>query len=83
MDDVDENTSMNDLKRWKVEQLKDFIRKRGLKVAKRCKDELVAIAYGAIQCGMKTVATAEEKLLMKADIYQTLLETSDGVMPDP
>ena len=47
MDDVDENTSMDDLKCWKVEQLKNFIRKLGLKVAKRCKDEfkLLNIAF--------------------------------------
>ena len=47
MDEVDENTSMDDLKCWKVEQLKNFIRKLGLKVAKRCKDEfkLLNIAF--------------------------------------
>jgi hypothetical protein len=53
-----------------VEQLKNFIRKPGLKLTKRCKDELVAIAYDAIQYGMKTEATAEEQLLMKSDLYQ-------------
>ena len=66
---------MDDLKRCKVEQLNNFIRKRGLKVAKRCKDELVATAYGAIQCGMKTVVTAEEQLLTKADLYQIFIQT--------
>jgi hypothetical protein len=51
-----------------VEQLKDFIRKREFKVAKRYKDELMAIAYGAIQCGMKTRSWGKDLSLITRDV---------------
>ena len=41
-----ESYSLDDFKRWKVPELKEFLRKRGLKVASK-KDELCALVYAA------------------------------------
>ena len=46
MDDVDENTSMNDLQWLKVKQLKYFSRKQGLKVVKKI--QRIKIKPGAL-----------------------------------
>lgn len=39
--------SINEVRLWSVDRLKDFLRKRGLKVSFR-KDELVAIVFAAM-----------------------------------
>ena len=39
-----ESLSLDDFKRWNVPELKEFLRKRGIKTASR-KDELSALVY--------------------------------------
>ena len=46
--------TLRDFSRFKVDALKDFLRKRGLKVSGKRKEELAAIAYGASQAGRGT-----------------------------
>ena len=74
--------SYDDFSRWKVPELKDYLRDRGLKTTGR-KVELVALAYGANQMGVDTKRSSiEEKVKNKQD-YSALLKINDDTIPDP
>ena len=74
--------SYDDFSRWKVPELKEYLRDRGLKTTGR-KVELVALAYGANQMGVDTKRSSiEEKVKNKQD-YSALLNINDDTIPDP
>ena len=50
------------IKRWKVPQLKEFLRNRGLKTT-GTKDERTALAFGAEQLSVPVKLTAEEEII--------------------
>ena len=41
-----DSLTLDDFKRWKVPELKEFLKKRGLKISSK-KEELCALAYAA------------------------------------
>ena len=74
--------SYDDFSRWKVPELKEYLRERGLKTTGR-KVELMALAYGANQMGVDTKRSSiEEKVKNKQD-YSALLKINDDTIPDP
>jgi len=75
--------TLRDFSRFKVDALKDFLRKRGLKVSGKRKEELAAIAYGASQANVPVVESTEEANKQRGQQYRSLLSTPEGVLPDP
>ena len=59
-----EKRTLDDLRRWKVPQLKEFLRNRGLN-ATGTKNELAALAFGAEQLSAPVKLTAEEEIIQK------------------
>ena len=57
-----EKRTLDDFRRWKVLQLKEFFRDRGLKTT-GTKDELIALAFGAEQLSAPVKLTAEEEII--------------------
>ena len=74
--------SLDDFKRWKVPELKKYLRDRGLKTT-GTKEELTALAYGAEQCSAPLKATAKQEELDKAEQYRSLLHCRGQQLPDP
>ncbi|XP_033124665.1 uncharacterized protein LOC117122990 [Anneissia japonica] len=81
----DEEVTIDDIKLWNVQALKDFLRSRKLKVSGR-KDELVALVYAAklMPALVPAPSSPATKAATKLKGYQDLLKTPDnGVLPDP
>ena len=68
--------------KMKVEELKTYLRLRGLKVSGR-KVELVARVFAASENNVQPVKTAEEVEAEIADEYKAKLSLKDFVLPDP
>ena len=66
----------------KVEELKSFLRLRGLKVAGQ-KQELVARAFSAVENDVKPLKTAEEVEQQIIAEYKDKLKLEDITLPDP
>ena len=81
-DNPDEKKSLDDFKRWKVPELKTFLRNRGLKTS-GTKEELTALAYGAEQCSIPLKITAKEEAMARAEQYYSLLKINGEQLPDP
>ena len=77
-----EKRTLDDFRRWKVPQLKEFLRNRGLKTT-GTKDELTALAFGAEQLSVPVKLTAEEEIIQKKKQYQSLLNANGEQLPDP
>ena len=80
--DSEKKRSLDDFKRWKVPELKIFLRNRGLK-STGTKEELTALAFGAEQCEIPLKITAEEENKIKAEQYKSLLVVKGQKLPDP
>jgi hypothetical protein len=76
-------STLDEFRLWRVDQLRTFLLKRGLKVSGRRKDELVALAFGAVEMGVPIKSSAEEEERARAAQYHSLLNTRDGQLPDP
>ena len=59
-----EKRTLDDFRRWKVPQLKEFLRNRGLNTT-RTKNELAALAFGVEQLSAPVKLTAEEEIIQK------------------
>ena len=82
MANIEDDMSLDDFKRWTVESLKCYLRKRGLNV-KGNKETLVARAYVAWEMKLMTVPTTDEyKEIVKND-YSSLLACEEENIPDP
>ena len=77
-----EKRTLDDFRRWKVPQLKTFLRNRGLKTT-ASKDELAALASSAEQLSAPVKLTAEEEIIQKKKQYQSLLNVIGEQLPDP
>ena len=77
-----EKRTLDDFRRWKVPELKEFLRIRGLKTT-GTKDELTALAFGAEQLSVPVKLTAEEEIIQKKKQYQSLLNVNGEQLPDP
>ena len=58
-----EKKTLDDFRRWKVPELKEFLRNRGLKTTGT--NELTALAFGAEQLSVPLKLTAEEEIIQK------------------
>eukprot|EP00794_Sanderia_malayensis_P012122 gene12122-13374_t len=74
--------TLQDFKRWKVPELKGYLRDRGLKIS-GTKEELTALAYGADQMNVPVKITADEDRKRKRESYEALLVVNDCRLPDP
>lgn len=74
--------SLDDFKRWKVPELKSFLRNRGLKTT-GTKEELTALAFGAEQFSVPLKLTAKQEGMAKAKQYKVLLHCRGRQLPDP
>ena len=74
--------TLDDIKRWKVPALKDYLRKRGLKTSGR-KEELCALVYAAHIENKPILLSASEATLAKALDYKSLLVVGEHTLPDP
>ena len=77
-----EKRTLDDFRRWKVPELKEFLRIHGLKTT-GTKDELTALAFGAEQLSVPVKLTAEEEIIQKKKQYQSLLNVNGEQLPDP
>ena len=73
---------IDQLKSMKVEELKSFLRRRGLRLTGK-KDVLVARAFVAIENNIPIVQTAEEAKVELDKEYQMKLQLLGEVIPDP
>ncbi|PIK59523.1 hypothetical protein BSL78_03595 [Apostichopus japonicus] len=78
---MDIPTSLEEFKLWKVDRLKEFLKKRKLKMSGR-KEELVALAYAAVQMNIAEVNIADARN-EKADDYASVLQVDGETLPDP
>jgi len=60
-----------------------FLLKTGLKAGGRRKDELVALACGAVEMCIPIKSTVVEEARMTAVQYHSLFISKDGQLPDP
>lgn len=74
--------SSEDFRKWKVPQLKEFLRNHYLKTT-RTNDELAALAFGAEQLSVPLKLTAEEEIVPDKLQYKSLLNMNGGELPDP
>ena len=74
--------TLDDFRRWKVPELKEFLRIHGLKTT-GTKDELTALAFGVEQLSVPVKLTAEEEIIKKKKQYQSLLNVNVEQLPDP
>ena len=77
-----EKRTLDDFRRWKVLELKEFLRIRGLKTT-GTKDELTALAFGTKQLSVPVKLTTEEEIIQKKKQYQSLLNVNGEQLPDP
>lgn len=76
-----EKRTLDNFRRWKVPQLKEFLRHCGLKTT-GTKDELTALAFDAEQLSVPVKLTAEEEIIQKKKQYQSLLNVNGEQLPD-
>ena len=74
--------SFDEIQMWHVDALKDFCRKRNLKVCGK-KAELVARVFAASEMGIPIELTAVERVSETQEEKTKLLKMSDGELPDP
>ena len=79
----DDQTSFDQLKLWRSDRLKAFLRERGMRVS--CKrDELIALVYSCILQKIPKKETSQEVKKVKAADYQKKLLMEDGTrIEDP
>lgn len=77
-----ESINLSHFTRYKVPELKSYLRNRGLKVT-GTKGELAALAYGAHELGIPVKPSAEEENCIKKIQYNSLLKVKGFQIPDP
>ena len=63
-----ENKTLDDFKRYKIPELKSYLRDRGLKVT-GTKEELAALAYGAHELRIAVKPSSRRSVEKKDSIY--------------
>ena len=78
-----EELALDEVQKWKTKALKEFCRKRNLKVT-GTKAELVARVFAASEMGHEVQPTAKERIALTEKEKANLLVMPDGVsVPDP
>eukprot|EP00794_Sanderia_malayensis_P004122 gene4122-4676_t len=71
--------TLQDFKRWKVPELKGYLRDRGFKIS-GTKEELTALAYGADQMNVPVKVTADEDRKRKRESYEALFVIAEFLL---
>ena len=79
---VSDEISLEEIQTWRVDALKEFCRKRDLKLS-GTKAELQARVFSAIEMAIPVQATAEERIKRTEDEKKALLFANDTPLPDP
>ena len=79
---TDEKKSLDDFKMFKVDALKDYLRARGQKVTMN-RPALEALCYGCEVLDIPIQPTSDEEKKRKEAQRRALLDTPDGLQPDP
>ena len=77
-----EQLSLDEINTWRMDVLKHFLKKRGLKVSGR-KEELVARVFAAAEQNMPVCLDAAFQVAQTQRERECLLKTPEGVLPDP
>ena len=77
-----EQLSFDEINTWRMDALKHFLKKRGLKVSGR-KEELVARVFAAAEQNMPVCLDAASRVAQTQRERESLLKTPEGVLPDP
>ena len=77
-----EQLSFDEINTWRMDALKHFHKKRGLKVSGR-KEELVARVFAAAEQDMPVCLDAASRVAQTQRERESLLKTPEGVLPDP
>ncbi len=75
--------TFDDLSRWKVKELRNYLGDRGIPRSNKTKVELVALAYAAYQGDAPLVQTELEEKRQRAEEYRQLLRVDGEYLPDP
>ncbi|XP_030845477.1 uncharacterized protein LOC105436450 isoform X2 [Strongylocentrotus purpuratus] len=78
-DDVDVTRDI--ISQWKTEALRDFLRRRGLKLGNR--GDMIAWVFSAMTQGIAIQPSEVEKTRSRASTYRELLVFNDHTFPDP
>ena len=79
---MSDQITLEDFKRWKVPDLKNYLKKRGLKLSGR-KDKLCALAFAA-HWEKKTLVPTKLEGYAACDLdYASLLQCGGVTIPDP
>jgi len=70
--------NLEDFKRWKVDELKKYVRARGQTINCKRKEELVALAYAVTKQNLPVVPTKEDLKEQTHLDYQALLNVDIG-----
>ena len=79
---MENELTLDVIKTWKVNALKDFLRARSLKVTGR-KDELVAKVFAAYEQQVPVAEDSAERLAKVDSEIKHLLEIPEGTLPNP
>ena len=79
---MDEEMTLDDFKRWKVEELQNFLRDRALCVSGN-KDTLIARAFVAWELKLPKLQTAKEYKESVAQSIENLLVVGEMKVPNP
>ena len=82
MDPGDQRITLDDFSLWKIEALRSFLSCRGLSTTGN-KQELVALAFAAIELNLPLVPSSVEIEKSKLDTYKSLHTVGDVNLPDP
>ena len=77
-----EQLSFDEINTWRMDALKHFLKKRGLKVSGR-KEELVFRVFAAAEQNMPVSLDAASRVAQTQRERESLLKTPEGVLPDP
>ena len=74
--------SYDEIGTWRVEALKEYLRRRDLRVSGR-KEELVARVFAAAEQNLPVCMDADARVVQTQREKESLLTTPEGILPDP
>ena len=77
-----EQLSFDEINSWRMDPLKHFLKKRGLKVSGK-EEELVALVFAAAEQNVPVCLDAASRVAYMQCERESLLKTPEGVLPDP
>ena len=74
--------SYDEIGTWRVKALKEYLRRRDLRVSGR-KEELVARVFAAAEQNLPVCMDADARVVQTQREKESLLTTPEGILPDP